>query len=185
MAVFKERIVMIQGREYMLRSAAEEDAPQLIAYLKQTAAESPYLLREPEEVTLTQEREQSFIRAKEEDGRELMLLCFDGDRHVGNCSVMAVSGLARQAHRCEVAIALYREYWGRGIGRKMLETVLETAGQMGYEQAELEVVSSNRAAMGLYEKLGFKRYGLLPRNMKYKDGSYADCVWMMKELRQG
>lgn len=55
MAVFKERIVMIQGREYMLRSAAEEDAPQLIAYLKQTAAESPYLLREPEEVTLTQE----------------------------------------------------------------------------------------------------------------------------------
>ncbi len=184
MAVFTERIMKIQGREYILRSAREEDAPQLIAYLKQTTAESPYLLREPEEVTLTQEREKSFIRAKEEDERELMLLCFEGDRHVGNCSVMAVSGLMRQVHRCEVAIALYKEYCGRGIGKKMLQTALETAKQMGYEQAELEVVSSNQAAIRLYEKLGFKQYGVLPHNMKYRDGSYADCIWMMKELRQ-
>lgn len=182
MAVFGEQIVTIQNKKYILRSARAEDAPQLIAYLKQTAAESPYLLREPEEVTLTQEREQNFIRAKEQDERELMLLCFDADRHVGNCSVMAVSGLIRQAHRCGVAIALYREYCGRGIGRKMMEAALDRAKQMGYEQAELEVASSNQSAIRLYEKLGFKRYGVFPHNMKYKDGSYADCIWMMKEL---
>lgn len=182
MAIFTERSIILQGKEYTLRSAREEDASRLVEYLRQTTAETPYLLREPEEVALTPEQEQSFIRAKEANERELMLLCFDGERHVGNCSVMAVSGMKRLAHRCEVAIAIYREYCGRGIGRKMMETALETAKQMGYEQAELEVVSSNRAAIRLYEKLGFKQYGIFPHNMKYKDGSYADCVWMMKEL---
>lgn len=185
MAVYTERHMEIQGREYMFRSAREEDAGQLVAYLRQTTAETPYLLREPEEVTLTVEQEKSFIRAKETDDRELMLLAFDGERHVGNCSVMAAGGFARQAHRCEVAIALYQEYCGRGIGRKMLEMALDVASQMGYEQAELDVVSTNEAAIRLYEKLGFKQYGIFPHSMKYKDGSYADCVWMMKELSGG
>ena len=90
--------------------------------------------------------------------------------------------MARWAHRCEVAIALYQKYCGRGIGKKMMETALEAARRMGYEQAELDVVSANQAALRLYEKLGFKRYGVFPHNMKYRDGSYADCIWMMKEL---
>lgn len=182
MAIYTEQRTEIRGREYIFRSAREEDAERLVTYLKQTTAETPYLLREPEEVTLTVEQEKSFIRTKEAAERELMLLCFDGEKHVGNCSVMAAGGFARQAHRCEVAIALYQKYCGRGIGRKMLETALDRARQMGYEQAELDVVSTNETAVRLYEKLGFKQYGVLPHSMKYRDASYADCVWMMKDL---
>ena len=33
----------------------------------------------------------------------------------------------RQSHRCEVAIALYQEFCGYGIGKSMLENVLEVA----------------------------------------------------------
>lgn len=182
MAIFSEQFIEIQGKEYTFRSARKEDAQMLVAYLRQTAAETPYLLREPEEVTISAEREQNFIMGKEADERELMLLCFDGERHVGNCSIVAAGSMTRQAHRCGVAIALYQEYWGKGIGRKMMEIALETARQMGYEQAELDVVSANEAAIRLYEKLGFRQYGVFPHNMKYRDGSYVDCVWMMKEL---
>lgn len=106
MANFSEQFIEIQGKEYSFRSARKEDAQMLVAYLRQTAAETPYLLREPEEVTISAEREQSFIMEKEADDRELMLLCFDGERHVGNCSIMAAGGMMRQAHRCGVAIAL-------------------------------------------------------------------------------
>lgn len=182
MAFWAEQNREIRGKRYTLRSARKEDAQQLVDYLKQTAGETPYLLREPEEVIISAEREQDFIREKEADERELMLLAFEGEKHIGNCSIMAVGGFSRLAHRCEVAIALYREYWGRGIGRCMLETALEAAKQMGYEQAELDVVSTNEAAIRLYEKLGFQRYGIFPDSMKYKDGSYADCIWMMKKL---
>ena len=33
-----------------------------------------------------------------------------------------------------------------------------------------------------YEKLGFKKYGTFPDNMKYSDGKYMDAYWMMKKL---
>ena len=64
----------------------------------------------------------------------------------------------------------------------MLETVLQAARELGYEQAELEVIADNEKAIALYEKLGFVKYGRFPDNMKYADGRYADAYWMMKKL---
>ena len=58
-----------------------------------------------------------------------------------------------------IAIALYKEYCGLGIGKAMLEIILDIAEKMGYEQAELEVIANNKPAIALYEKLGFKMYG--------------------------
>lgn len=37
-------------------------------------------------------------------------------------------------------------------------------------------------AIAMYEKLGFKKYGTFPDNMKYSDDSYMDACWMMKKL---
>lgn len=85
-------------------------------------------------------------------------------------------------HRCTVGISLYREFWGMGIGTALLEALLSAAGAAGYEQAELEAVSTNEAAVGLYKKLGFDVTGTLPRAFKYKDGTYADFLFMVKSL---
>ena len=170
------------GREILLRNAEPDDAEALLRYLKTTAAETRFLVREPEEITLSVEAERQFIEGKIAAERELMIVAFAEGEHVGNCSLMEVGGARRYRHRCSVGIALYRAYWGRGIGRIMLETVLRTAAELGYEQAELEAVADNHAAVALYEKLGFRRYGVFPDNMKYKDGTYADGIWMMKKL---
>ncbi len=170
------------GRNVLLRVAKTEDASDLIKYLKATSAETPFLIREPDEITITLEKEESFIRNKIDSERELMLLAFIDGKHVGNCSLMSLAPYKRYQHRCEVAIALYKEYWGLGIGKAMLETVLKVAASLGYEQAELEVVAENESAISLYEKLGFKKYGTFPDNMKYPDGSYRDAYWMMKKL---
>lgn len=111
----------------------------------------------------------------------MLIATIDG-KHIGNCSVSGVGSFKRYAHRCDVGIALYQEYCGIGIGKAMLETVLKVAKDLGYEQAELEVISDNRNAIALYEKLGFIKYGTFPYNMKYSDGTYADADWMMKKL---
>ena len=76
----------------------------------------------------------------------------------------------------------FTEYCGAGIGRIMMETVLEEARKYGYEQAELEVIAGNKPAIALYESLGFRKYGGFPDNMKYADGTYTDAWWMMKKL---
>ena len=59
----------------------------------------------------------------------------------------------------------------------MLQKILSVPKQTGYENTELEVICENTNAIALYEKLGFKKYGTFPHNMKY-----ADAYWMMKQL---
>lgn len=54
---------------------------------------------------------------------------------------MSVGTSIRYKHRCCIAIALYKKYHRRGIGRQMLNTILDVAKKNGYTQAELEVVT--------------------------------------------
>lgn len=181
--VFEERSMKDKlGRTIVFRNAIPEDAEDLIQYLKITSAETPYLVREPEEITITKTKEEQFIRDKIDADRELMLVAFMDGKHIGNCSLMSIAPYKRYRHRCEVAIALYKEYCGCGIGKVMLQIVLDLAKNVGYEQAELEVMAENKGAIYLYEKLGFEKYGTFPDNMKFADGSYMDAYWMMKKL---
>ena len=170
------------GRTVILRNARPEDSAALIEYLRTTSAETPYLIREPEEITITEEQENKFIQAKIDAERELMLVAFIDGKHIGNCSLMSIAPYKRYSHRCNVAIALYKEFCGCGIGKAMLQTVLDVAKNIGYEQAELEVMAENKDAIAMYEKLGFEKFGTFPDNMKYADRSYMDAYWMMKKL---
>ncbi|MBD5505524.1 MAG: GNAT family N-acetyltransferase [Lachnospiraceae bacterium] len=176
------KVIDKTGYEVILRNAEINDAEDLIKYLKITTSETPYLIREPDEVTLSLEQEQNFIQRVMDSDRELMLVAIIDGKHIGNCSLMGIGGYRRYQHRCSVAIALYQEYCGRGIGKIMLQTVLEIAKEIGYEQAELEVIADNKNAIALYENLGFEKYGHFPDNMKYENGKYADAYWMMKKL---
>lgn len=181
--IFKSKTVKDKsGKDIELRNAEVQDAEALINYLKVTNAETPYLICEPEEITLSLEQEKAIITRKQEDERELLLLAFENGKHIGNVSLMSVGTSVRYKHRCNLAIALYKEYCGRGIGRLMLETIFDVARKTGYTQAELEVVTENVGALHLYESLGFVKYGQLPNSMRYKDGRTVDSFLMVKEL---
>lgn len=181
--IFEPREIWAKdGRKVIIRSANVSDAAALLHYLKVTAEETPFLMREPEEIQVTIPQQEAFLKSKKDAERELMLVAEVEGEHIGNCSVSSLGSYQRYSHRCSVAIALYQEYCGLGIGRQMLKTVLEVAKECGYEQAELEVVTTNEKALHLYESLGFETYGTQNHSMKYKDGTYADAHLMMKKL---
>ena len=96
-----------KDREIILRNAEEDDAEKLIDYLKITAAETPFLIREPDEITLSIKQEQEFIKTKKESKNELLLIAEIGGKQIGNCSLMNIGGYKRYRHRCDIAIALY------------------------------------------------------------------------------
>ncbi len=171
-----------RGRSVVLRRAEVSDAEALIRYLKVTAGETPFLLHEPDEISVTPEQEEKFLREIAAAPRELMLLAFVDGVHAGNCSCTAVGGSRRHGHRCSIGIALYQAFCGAGIGRRMLEEILAAAKAAGYEQAELEVFAANTGAVALYRSLGFQQYGVFPDNARYDDGRYGDACWMMKKL---
>lgn len=69
---------------------------------------------------------------------------------------------------------------GAGIGAKLVEAVI-THARLHVELIELTVISENLAARRLYERFGFKEYGLEKRAAKYR-GRYHDDVLMAKML---
>lgn len=173
--------VMVRGKEVLFRNPTEEDAQLLIDYLKAVCGETRFLVKEPEEITMTPERETAFIKNQNDSENTLMLLGFVDGKYVGNCSLEGKTA-GRFKHRVSAGIALYQEYTGMGIGRAMLEKLIAIATEKGYEQIELEVVADNERAISLYKSMGFEIYGTFPDHMKYKDGTYADGYWMMKKL---
>ena len=63
--VFEEKSMKDKlGRTIVFRNAIPEDAGDLIKYLKITSAETHYLIREPEESTITKPEEEQFIQAR-------------------------------------------------------------------------------------------------------------------------
>ena len=57
-----------------------------------------------------------------------------------------------------IAISLYREYRGRGIGSRMMREMLEQLKAQGYKRASLSVQKANYAVR-MYKKFGFTIVG--------------------------
>lgn len=180
---YQEKTVLLKdGRTCLLRAPAESDAEELLEYLMATSGETPYMIREPEEVRTDPEEEREFLRRFAEHPRRLMASAYVDGQLAGTCSFAPVSERNRMRHRCTVGISLYRAFWGMGIGTALLSEILRCAKLAGFEQAELEVVSANAPARALYKKLGFAVTGTIPRAFKYKDGTYGDFLFMVKDL---
>ena len=180
---YQERTVRLKnGKACRLRRAVESDAEMLLKYLKIVWGETRYLMREPEDMSLTVEKEREILRERAESDTGLMLLSEVDGEHAGTAFFDAIGKQNRARHRCSVGITLYRAFWGMGVGTALMGEILQRAKMAGYEQAELEVVSANAAAIGLYRKLGFETTGTIPRALKYRDGTYADSLYMVKTL---
>ncbi|MGE4295758.1 MAG: ribosomal protein S18-alanine N-acetyltransferase [Campylobacterales bacterium] len=66
------------------------------------------------------------------------------------------------------ALGVDPAFQGQGIGRALLKAAIELARKQA-DRLTLEVRQDNAAAIGLYEKFGFQRAGLL--NSYYPDGA--------------
>lgn len=179
----EKKIKLKNGKEGILRAARQEDAEGMIACLKSVFGETPFLLRNADEVNFTQEEEKRLLQEMLDAENEFMMIAQIADELAGNCAVMSKGGQRRVNHRCGFAIALKKEYWHLGLGGFMLDYALELAEKMGYEQMELGVVEGNDRAKALYERFGFEVMGKTPRALKYDDGSYTDEYAMIKVLQ--
>ncbi|MBR4236514.1 MAG: GNAT family N-acetyltransferase [Clostridia bacterium] len=177
-----ETLQLKNGKTCILRSAQAEDAARMIAYMKRMLNETPYLLRTSEEFDYTVEAEAEVLARKRDDPRALMILAETGGEIIAVSDVTPLSNKSRTLHRAVLGMSVRRDYWQMGIGSAMMERLIAHAEDAGFEQIELEVVASNRRAIGLYTKYGFQVYGTRPHGLKYADGTYADDYLMRREL---
>lgn len=176
------QIVLRDGRGAVIRVPdPAKDAAPLAQYLKDVAGESPFVLAYPEERNFTPEKEEAFLRAVLDSPNDLMLVCEVDGRIAGNCHLV-FHGMKKIAHRGEVAIALYKEFWGLGIGTVMFQQMIAAARARGTMQLELEYIDGNDRGKALYEKMGFRHTGVRPNAIRQQDGTLCDLRMMVKEL---
>ena len=179
---FQSRTITLKdGRTAVLRTPRVEDAPELLAFLKQITTESSFIMREPDECTDTVEQEIAFITQRVESEHALMLVCEIDGRIVGS------SGLQRKSrrkirHRATLDIAILREFWNLGIGSAFFRAHIETGRAMGLEQLELSYVEGNVRGCALYEKMGVTEIARHPNALHLSDGTIAAEIFMVKKL---
>jgi ribosomal protein S18 acetylase RimI-like enzyme len=52
-------------------------------------------------------------------------------------------------------LAVHPDHQGRGLGRKLMERAEELLGKLGCAKVNLQVRSSNEAAIGFYRRIGY------------------------------
>lgn len=174
-------ITLKNGKTATFRSPRREDAAAMIDQLRRMSGETPYLLRLPEEVTMSVEQEEGFIQSINQSENNYMILCEVDGQYAGNCHLQLLTK-AKIRHRGSVAIGLSQAFWGMGIGTFMFEEMIRLAREHGASQLELGVIGGNERGLALYRKMGFRVYGELPNAIRQKDGTMCSEILMVREL---
>lgn len=169
--------VLKNGQTLLLREAAPDDAPKVLAYLNRVGGESDNLLFGKDGFPMPVERERAFLESQRQEEKSIMLAGFVGEELVSISSVNALTSRKRVAHRAGVAISVGKPYWNQGVGRRAMETLIQFAKNCGLEVLQLEVRADNAPAIALYEKVGFEKMGLYKKFMKV-DGRDFDAWYM-------
>ena len=181
---FEEKeIILKDGRKCILKPTMPEYASQMIEYLEKTSAETPYLLRYPDEVSFTLEGEEEILGRLLDDPYAIMMCAVVDGKIAGNGSINGIGSKRKIRHRCSLAIALYKDYWDLGIGTAMIGYMTVLAREIGWHQVDLEVVAENVKAKALYEKCGFVETGRRHNALLFDDGTYHDEILMYKNLK--
>jgi len=105
-----------------------------------------------------------------------------------NGKLLGTAGFVRETqpkmrHKGRVwGVYLKAEMRGKGIGRSMMEALLERAAKIdGLEQIMLSVATTQAAAIALYRSLGFTSFGCETKALKIGD-RYIDEEYMVLRL---
>lgn len=102
----------------------------------------------------------------------LFLVALEEGRIVGYCGAVTV---LNEGDITNVAVASERQR--RGIGRQLLQAMIEKTGAQGVERLFLEVRASNRSAISLYQSLDFREVGL---RKNYYESPIEDGILMRR-----
>lgn len=182
MKIAETKIALKDGRICHLRSIQPSDAQAVLSLMQALFAETNNLTCYPDEFCMTVAEEEPFIAANlESEGAALIGAFVDGVL-VGDVSVSPLGTQERLRHRCSLGIGIVQSHWGLGIATALMDACLDAAWEMEFELVQLDVVSTNEAAIALYKKFEFEPFGLQPHGFKYRDGSYADLLHMQRSL---
>jgi len=178
MAIIEPRTVTLKdGASCILRVPEVGDAEAVLAYARAHINENAGSISAPEEFTITLEEERKWI-ASHRDNPDDLLLVADLDGVAGLINFKAAER-RRLRHNGSFGVGVRNDLRGRGIGRALIERLLDWArANPRLEKVSLQVLADNANAIALYRKLGFIEEGRRPKQVRYEDGRHVDDILM-------
>lgn len=174
---FREMVTLRDGTYILLRPMVADDEGRLREFYAAVADEDlRYFRHRVKDPTIIHEWSERL-----DYGRVLPLLALVKDRIVGNVSLHLCEGPKR--HTAEIRLFLAKDFRRRGLGTKMLRTLIDLARKQGLGILMVEIVADDANAVKAFEGLGFKPQATLDNAFMFPDGEAHDLVLLSMPLQ--
>ncbi len=147
----------------VVRRARPDDAAALLKLQLELDAETRMML-EPGERPADAAIIATKLAALAALPNSVVLVAGIGDELAGYVEAEGGSYL-RNRHSATLVVGVRRRFAGRGLGRALMQAVIDWAESAGVNRLELTVMVHNTTAIALYRSLGFVEEGLRRRSL--------------------
>ncbi|MFT7722567.1 MAG: GNAT family N-acetyltransferase [Roseateles sp.] len=122
----------------------------------------------------------AWMRALDEG--ELASLVARADGRMVGCTAIFTDALSWSRHVGELRVLLDPAWRGRGLGRVLMQECFVQALALGLTKLVAQMTTDQRAAIAVFEELGFRAEALLSRHVRDRDGALHDLVLMSHDV---
>ncbi|MCE7040881.1 GNAT family N-acetyltransferase [Dyadobacter sp. CY312] len=169
----------MEETRYLIRKAIYTDWIQIFELYKSVSSVLGGLARNNEEIT--EEYVKNFVSKSYQNGVQFVVLDRDeNERVVAEVHCYKLDPKVFSHVLSELTIAIDPDYQGMGLGKQLFESLLTYVQKerKGIYRIELIARESNRKAITLYEKLGFKKEGRMEGRIKNHLGEFEADIPM-------
>jgi len=110
-------------------------------------------------------------------GRYAVIVAKEQDEVIGWCSINPYNQRCAYAGVGDPSIYVRRDWRGKGVGRKLMLSIIEIAKESGFRKLVLATLANNPRAHSLYRGIGFRDVGVF-LNQGILDGKFMDVLIM-------
>ena len=114
------------------------------------------------------------------DTLAFLILEVDG-KPVGFGFIKPFRNISTFRHTGVLTYFILPQYTGKGLGSKLLGTLIDAGKAMGITNYVAHISSRNDQSLRFHKKHGFRECGCL-KDIGIKFGEYFDIVWVQKQL---
>jgi len=173
-----------KGSEIIIRYLQKTDLRNLLVYINKLSKEKTFITYQGEKITSACEKKYIDDCLKKIKNIEMVkLVVVSRKKIIGSANI----GLKKKLifkHVGTLGISIDKDFRGEGIGKILMEAVMKEAKNRlkNLKIIELQVFSNNLIAKRLYEKLGFKEFGMLPNGILHR-GRFVGESYMYKKVK--
>lgn len=172
------------GKSVVIRSIASADAENFLAFRQQVPLDSTHTMQYVGMQFPSVEDTATRLQEQEEDLETLNIGVFDSSKIVGYLNFrMQNSSHPWVSHIGQFGMMVLKDYWGQGIGKKLLELQEIHAKSRGVQRIEAQVRTQNDRGVRLYEGSGYKIEGTRKKAAQIA-GEFQDEYFIAKILNE-